>query len=466
MINPWLSHRPGLCRPDPHPADRRAHRARPRPARALGAQASWRMEARRRPPRSHRDPDRAGQIAPARPAARALRPNEGDALHLPARRGCRDGGRSRGHAGERPDGAGRRRLPLSQLRRLRHARTPARLRHQRFRRDRGGAVGMGSQAPGHEFRRRHARRAGQGGAHRARRDRGAQLPRRPWRRSPPCRCSTPGTGAEHRRRGHSRSDRHRRAGPCARRPPRGRIPSRSPRSAIAPAPPRASTTIPRTASITRRPPMPPPSAPPSRRDWWTTPNRLRPSAARCCSAIAWPTRPTRWSGVGAVGTLCGVLLMVSGDGESLYLQFKEATRSVLEAHAGPSPYAITANGWCAASGCCRPRATCCWASPPGRPAGTSMSASCATPRSSRSSRSCRRAISAAMPRPAARCWRAPMPASADAVVLSAYLGKSAAFDEAIGAFAHGLCQADRSGPCGPAGGHRSRPIARPARRDS
>ena len=40
--------------------------------------------------------------------------------------------------------------------------------------------------------------------------------------------------------------------------------------------------------------------------------------------------------------------------------------------------------------------------------------------------------SAAMPRPAARCWPAPMPASADAVVLSAYLGKSAAFDEAIG----------------------------------
>src|SRR5262245_20355949 len=43
-------------------------------------------------------------------------------------------------------------------------------------------------------------------------------------------------------------------------------------------------------------------------------------------------------GVGSVGTLCGILLMMSGNGEALYLQFKEATRSVLEAHAGTSPY--------------------------------------------------------------------------------------------------------------------------------
>jgi uncharacterized protein (DUF2252 family) len=43
-------------------------------------------------------------------------------------------------------------------------------------------------------------------------------------------------------------------------------------------------------------------------------------------------------GVGAVGTLCGVVLLVSGDGEELYLQFKEATQSVLEPYAGPSPY--------------------------------------------------------------------------------------------------------------------------------
>src|SRR5882757_9421660 len=44
-------------------------------------------------------------------------------------------------------------------------------------------------------------------------------------------------------------------------------------------------------------------------------------------------------GVGAVGTLCGVLLMVSGNGETLYLQFKEAAASVLEPFGRPSPYA-------------------------------------------------------------------------------------------------------------------------------
>ena len=44
-------------------------------------------------------------------------------------------------------------------------------------------------------------------------------------------------------------------------------------------------------------------------------------------------------GVGSVGTLCGVALMVSGDGETLQLQFKQADASVLEAFNRPSPYA-------------------------------------------------------------------------------------------------------------------------------
>jgi len=44
-------------------------------------------------------------------------------------------------------------------------------------------------------------------------------------------------------------------------------------------------------------------------------------------------------GVGSVGTLCGVALMVSGNGETLRLQFKEASRSVLEAFGRASPYA-------------------------------------------------------------------------------------------------------------------------------
>src|SRR5204863_9870034 len=44
-------------------------------------------------------------------------------------------------------------------------------------------------------------------------------------------------------------------------------------------------------------------------------------------------------GVGSVGTLCVVALMVSADGETLQLQFKQADASVLEAFNRPSPYA-------------------------------------------------------------------------------------------------------------------------------
>lgn len=41
-------------------------------------------------------------------------------------------------------------------------------------------------------------------------------------------------------------------------------------------------------------------------------------------------------GVGSVGTMCGILLMMSGSGEPLFLQFKEARQSVLEPYAGAS----------------------------------------------------------------------------------------------------------------------------------
>ena len=44
-------------------------------------------------------------------------------------------------------------------------------------------------------------------------------------------------------------------------------------------------------------------------------------------------------GVGSVGTLCGIALFMSGNGDPLFLQFKQANRSVLEAYAGPSSYA-------------------------------------------------------------------------------------------------------------------------------
>lgn len=43
-------------------------------------------------------------------------------------------------------------------------------------------------------------------------------------------------------------------------------------------------------------------------------------------------------GIGSVGTECGVALMMSGNGDPLFLQYKEACTSVLEPYAGKSPY--------------------------------------------------------------------------------------------------------------------------------
>ncbi len=43
-------------------------------------------------------------------------------------------------------------------------------------------------------------------------------------------------------------------------------------------------------------------------------------------------------GVGSVGTFCGIGLLLSGGGDSLFLQFKQATPSVLEPYAGASPF--------------------------------------------------------------------------------------------------------------------------------
>jgi uncharacterized protein (DUF2252 family) len=45
-------------------------------------------------------------------------------------------------------------------------------------------------------------------------------------------------------------------------------------------------------------------------------------------------------GVGSVGTRCFIVLLESGAGDPLFLQFKEATRSVLEDHLEPSKYEI------------------------------------------------------------------------------------------------------------------------------
>jgi uncharacterized protein (DUF2252 family) len=43
-------------------------------------------------------------------------------------------------------------------------------------------------------------------------------------------------------------------------------------------------------------------------------------------------------GVGSVGTFCGITLFISGNGDPLFLQFKQARQSVLEPYAGASPF--------------------------------------------------------------------------------------------------------------------------------
>ncbi len=43
-------------------------------------------------------------------------------------------------------------------------------------------------------------------------------------------------------------------------------------------------------------------------------------------------------GVGSVGTFCGIVLFISGNGDPLFLQFKQARPSVLEPYAGAAPY--------------------------------------------------------------------------------------------------------------------------------
>jgi uncharacterized protein (DUF2252 family) len=43
-------------------------------------------------------------------------------------------------------------------------------------------------------------------------------------------------------------------------------------------------------------------------------------------------------GVGSVGTMCGIILLMSGLGDPLFLQFKQARQSVLEPYCGASPF--------------------------------------------------------------------------------------------------------------------------------
>ena len=140
-------------------------------------------------------------------------------------------------------------------------------------------------------------------------------------------------------------------------------------------------------------------------------------------------------GVGAVGTMCGVLLMVSGDGETLYLQFKEATQSVLEPFAGASPYAHHGERVVRGQRLLQAAGDILLGFATG-PSGRHIymrqlrDAKIKPVLETMSPRTLRRyaaTCGAVLARAHAR--------TADAVVLSAYLGKGTLFDEAIGRFA-------------------------------
>ena len=129
-------------------------------------------------------PQRLGRVArasgrDARPRARSdpIRPNAGLAVYLLPRGGEDHGPRSRTDASLGAACPVLRRCAPVELRGVRLARTPARVRHQRLRRDAPRAMGVGRQASGgeHAGRRARQRLSNQGpGADRARHGRAIQ----------------------------------------------------------------------------------------------------------------------------------------------------------------------------------------------------------------------------------------------------------------------------------------------------
>ena len=146
-------------------------------------------------------------------------------------------------------------------------------------------------------------------------------------------------------------------------------------------------------------------------------------------------------GVGSVGTLCGVALMVSGDGETLQLQFKEADASVLEdAAKRPSPYANHGERVVRGQRLLQAASDILLGFGVG-PRGKDLYIrqlrdakvkpvldNLPERNFRRYARTCGEVLARAHAR------------STDALVMSAYLGKSTAFDEAIGQFAMGYAK--------------------------
>ena len=111
------------------------------------------MGGARRPSGSGRRAGAGGRDARARAGADPARADDRLAVHVLSRRGGDHGVGSLAHP---DDGAARpvlRRCAPVELRGLRGARSPGRVRSQRLRRDAAGAVRVGRQAPGRERRR-------------------------------------------------------------------------------------------------------------------------------------------------------------------------------------------------------------------------------------------------------------------------------------------------------------------------
>jgi uncharacterized protein (DUF2252 family) len=140
-------------------------------------------------------------------------------------------------------------------------------------------------------------------------------------------------------------------------------------------------------------------------------------------------------GVGSVGTLCGVMLMISGDGEALYLQFKEAVQSVLEPYAWPSPCAHHGERVVRGQRLLQAAGDILLGFATG-PTGRHMYVR--QLRDAKIKPAIETMTARGFRRYAATCGGVLARAHArtgDAVTISAYLGKGPAFDEAIGAFA-------------------------------
>ena len=160
-------------------------------------------------------------------------------------------------------------------------------------------------------------------------------------------------------------------------------------------------------------------------------------------------------GVGSVGTICGIPLMMSGKGEPLFLQFKQARQSVLEPYlqAQPAPQTSRptdgdqtepdAGRQRYVPGLVhRTRRAPVLCAPVGRCQNQAGHRNHEAAKFEELCHAVRRALARAHAR------------SGDAAVLTGYMGSSSAFEDAV-AIQRSLCRPERARSCG-AGGRRAR----------